>query len=81
MAGILVVQQPGQRADHAALGLSALAEKDHILLGQQRILERRHDGVLIAVNLREEWSTGFKPLDQVVSYLFPNGSRLITGFL
>ena len=36
-----LVEQAGERADHAGLGLAALAEEDHVVAGEQRVLELR----------------------------------------
>ena len=45
-----LVEQAGERADHAGLGLATFAEEDHIVPGQERVLELWHDGVLVAQN-------------------------------
>ena len=43
-----LVEQVGERADHARLRLAALAQEDDVVPGEQRVLELRHDGVLVA---------------------------------
>ena len=43
-----LVQQAHERADHAALGLTPLAEEDHVVAGDERVLERRQDAVVVA---------------------------------
>ena len=42
------VEEVDERADDAALGLAALAEQDHVVAGDERVLERRQDAVLVA---------------------------------
>ena len=49
-----LVEQIGERADHAGLGLTALTEEDHVVTGEQRVLELRHHGVLVAEDTVEE---------------------------
>ena len=49
-----LVEQAGERADHAGLGLAALAEEDHVVAGEQRVLELRQDGVLVAEHAVDE---------------------------
>ena len=43
-----LVEQPGERADHARLGLAPLAEEDHVVAGEEGVLELREHGVLVA---------------------------------
>ena len=43
-----LVEQVDERADHARLRLTALAEEDHVVAGEQRVLELREHGVLVA---------------------------------
>ena len=43
-----LVEQVGERADHAGLGLTPLAQEDHVVAGQQGVLELREDRVLVA---------------------------------
>ena len=45
-----LVEQVGERADHAGLRLAALAEEDHVVAGEQGVLELRQDGVLVALH-------------------------------
>ena len=49
-----LVEQRGERADHAGLRLAALAEEDHVVAGEQRVLELREDGVLVADHAVDE---------------------------
>ena len=35
-------------ADHAGLGLAPLAEEDHVVAGEERVLDGGDDGVVVA---------------------------------
>ena len=43
-----LVEQVDDRTDHAGLRLAALAEEDDVVRGEQRVLELRQHGVLVA---------------------------------
>ena len=43
-----LVEQPGERADHAGLRLAPLAQEDHVVAGEQGVLQLRQDGLLVA---------------------------------
>ena len=64
-----LVEQTGERADDACLGLAALAEEDHVVTGQQSVLQLRHDGVLVAEHTFEQRLTGGDPRDGVATDL------------
>ena len=49
-----LVEQLGERADHAGLRLAALAEEDHVVAGDERVLELRQHGVLVADHAVDE---------------------------
>ena len=49
-----LVEQAGQRADHARLGLAALAEEDDVVAGEEGVLELRQDGLLVAEHALEQ---------------------------
>ena len=53
-----LVEQAGERADHAGLGLAALAEEDHVVAGEQGVLQLRHDGLLVAEDAFEQRLAG-----------------------
>ena len=53
-----LVEQAGERADDAGLRLAALAEEDHVVAGEQGVLELRHDGVLVAEHALEQRLAG-----------------------
>ena len=71
-----LVEQAGERADDARLGLAALAEEDHVVTGEQRVLELRHDGVLVAENAVEQGLTSGDAGDGVAPDLFFHRGRL-----
>ena len=52
------VEQSGERTDHAGLGLTAFAEEDDVMTGEQCVLELRQHGVLIAEHVGEQRFTG-----------------------
>ena len=56
-----LVEQVDQRADHAGLGLTALAEEDHVVAGQECVLELGEDGVVVAEDLGEQRLAGLDP--------------------
>ena len=43
-----LVEQAGEAADDAGLGLAPLAEEDHVVAGEQGVLQLGQDGVLVA---------------------------------
>ena len=59
-----LVEQAGERADHAGLRLAALAQEDHVVAGEQRVLELRQDGVLVAEDPVDERLAGRDPGDR-----------------
>jgi len=48
------IEQTGEATNHARLGLAALAEEDHIVPGEECVLELGHDGVLVTQHTFEE---------------------------
>ena len=52
-----LIQQARQAADEARLGLAALAQEDHVVSGQQGILQLGQHGVVVAEDLGEQWLT------------------------
>ena len=61
-----LVEQVGERADHAGLGLTALAEEDHVVTGEERVLELGQDGVLVPEDTVDERLAGGDPLDRAL---------------
>ena len=42
-----LIKQASQTTNHAGFGLTTLSQKDHVMSGQNCILELRHDGVFV----------------------------------
>ena len=64
------VEQVGERADHAGLGLPTLAQEDHVVTSENGILELRKNGVLVAQNAVEERFAGDDSHDGVLTKFF-----------
>ena len=52
--GSHVVEQADEQPRHPGLGLAALAEEDEVLAGEDRVLDRGQDGVLVPDDARED---------------------------
>ena len=52
--GNLVVEKPHQRAHQPALGLPLLAQKQHVVLGDQRQVDLGNDRVVVADDAGEQ---------------------------
>jgi hypothetical protein len=74
-----LVEQRGEAADHARLGLAALTEEDHVVAGEECVLELREDGVLVAEHTGEEHLAGGHLGDGVPAELLLHRHRLPTG--
>ena len=74
-----LVEQPGERADHPRLRLSALAEEDQVVSAQQRVLERRQHRVLVAEHALAQALARAQPRQQVGAQLFAHAARRPTG--
>ena len=70
MTGISSSSRFVERADHARLRLAALAEEDDVLAGEDRVLELRHDGLLVAEDAGEQRPPFADARDQVAAHLF-----------
>src|SRR5207244_4901330 len=70
-----LVEQLGERADHAGLGLTALAEEDHVVPGDEGVLELREDSVFVADHTVDERTTLADPGERVRTYLLFDGAR------
>ena len=49
-----VVEQVDELAEHPGLGLAAEAEEEHVVLREDRVLDLRDDGLLVAEDVGEE---------------------------
>ena len=70
-----LVEQTRERADHARLRLPSLAEEDHVVARQQRVLQLRHHRVLVARHAREQRLARSNLLDGVLANLLLDGPR------
>jgi hypothetical protein len=77
----LLVEQFGQPAQDAALGLAAQAEQNEILLGQHRVHNLRNNRIFIAHNAREDWLLGLQPGNQVLAQLVFDAALLQARFV
>ena len=75
----VLVEQAGQGPDHAGLGLPPLAEEDHVVAGQDGVLQLGQHGVLVAQHTREQGLAGPDPLDGVGPDLLLHRSRDPSG--
>ncbi len=71
-----LVQQVRQAADEARLGLPPLAEEDHVVAGQQGVLQLRQDRVLVAQHRREQRLPRPDPGHGVAPHLLLDRDRL-----
>ncbi len=71
-----LVEQARERADDASLGLAALAEEDHVVTGEQRVLELWHDGAVVAEHTAEQGVTSGDAGDGVAANLLFHRGRL-----
>ena len=77
--GIVLVEQVDQAARQAGLGLAALAEEDDVLPGEDRVLDLRDDGLVVADDAREELIAPAHPGDQIGAHLFADRAGLVSG--
>ena len=72
------VEQADQQPRHPGLGLAALAEEDEVVTGQDRVLDRRDDRLLVADDAREDLRPDGQPLEEVGAKLLLDGPRAPT---
>ena len=71
-----LVEEAGERADHAGLRLAALAQEDHVVAGEQGVLELREHRVLVALHDHgEEHLAGLDAGDGVAAQLLLHRHR------
>ena len=71
-----LVEQFDHRADHAGLALTALAQKDHVVAGEDGVFQLRKNGLVVAKHAGEQRFTGGDPGDGVASQLLFDGDGL-----
>ena len=75
------VQQAFEVADQARLGLSPLAQENHVVTRQDRVFELRDDGVVVSDDILKHRAAGFHLLDEILAQLRPYRQNLVAGFL
>ncbi len=71
-----LVEQSDHRSDHARLGLSSLAQKDHVVPGQDGVLQLGHHGLLETEHARYEALACGDSLGRVAPHLLGDWDRL-----
>ena len=71
-----LVEEAGERADHARLRLAALAEEDDVVAGEEGVLELREHGLLVAEHALEQRLAGRDAGHGVGADLLLDGPRL-----
>ena len=74
-----LVEQGDERPDHAGLRLAALAQEDHVVAGQEGVLELGQDGVVVAEHAGEQGLAGADLGDGVAAQLLLDGHGLPAG--
>ncbi|MEJ7720497.1 MAG: hypothetical protein WKF58_08645 [Ilumatobacteraceae bacterium] len=64
-----LVEQRRQRSDDAGLRLTALTEEDHVVAGEDGVLELRQDGVVVAREAGDQRLAGGDASDGVAAQL------------
>jgi hypothetical protein len=77
--GDLIVQQVDHRADQPRFGLTALAQEDDVLPGEDRVLELRDHGFFEAEDAGEDVLTLAHLVDKIAPHLLLDGLDLVTG--
>src|SRR5262249_19955697 len=75
------VEEVSQGTDDAALSLAAFAEEDHVMPGEQRVLDLGNDGVVVADEPGQQPLTTGQTRERVATHLLAYGTHLITGCL
>ena len=70
-----LVEQVDEQPGHAGLALAALAEEDDVLPGEDRVLDRGQDGLVVADDALEDRPAGRQAGDEVGPQLLLDGAR------
>ena len=73
----LVVEKVSKLTENPALGLTAQAEKNHVVTGKDRIDDVGHDGVFVAHYSREDRLSGLEFSDEVGPHFVLDCTALI----
>lgn len=77
--GDFVVEECDEGADDAGFGLSALAEEDDVLAGEDGVDDVGDDGFVVAVDSWEKGLAGADFGDEVFPHLFADGEDAVSG--
>ena len=77
--GDLGIEEVGERANEARLGLPALSEEDDVLSGEDGVFEVGDDGIFVADDPREVLLVLLDSSDQVRAHLLLDGLRGVSG--
>ena len=67
--------KPDERAGHAGLRLTTLAEEHQVLAREDGVLDRRHDRVVVAHDARQDLGAGRDAREQIGAEFVLHGSR------
>src|SRR5262249_13802403 len=73
------VEEAGQRAQQAGLGLGSEPEQDEVVPREERVDDLRLDGQLVADDAREQRLPGPQPRDEVGAQLVLDGAGAMAG--
>ena len=74
-----LVEQADEGPRHPRLGLAALAEEDEVLAGEDGVLDRRDDGVVVADDAGQDLAAGREARQQVRPQLLLDRPRSPAG--
>ena len=74
-----LIEQRGEAADDARLRLPTLAQQDHVLPGEDRVLDLRDDGLFETDDPREQIASVPQAGDQVLPHLLADRQHLEAG--
>ena len=77
---MLLVEQRGEGAQDAALGLAAQAEQDEVLPRENGVDDLRNDGVFVADDAGEERLSSLQARDQVLAHFVFHAARFQACF-
>src|SRR5262249_9924549 len=77
--GHRLVEQAREQPRNASLGLTALAEQHDVLAAEDRVLDLRDDGLVVADDTGQERLAAPKARDEVVTHLLLDRLRAITA--
>jgi hypothetical protein len=75
------VEQQRQRSDDAGLSLTALAEKHHVVAGEDAVLDFRQYGFIVTDNARHDALLGAQAPEEIVTHLDSDRLYFVAGVL